>query len=412
MTQEETLELLVKTLQEANKTQTEKNEYLKEINSKQASQIDALELRIKELSAQIAYLNRQLFGRKSEKLQPYNPLQMDLFTDMLPDTPAEEVDPATETVVKEVVIDKKQARKNRMMLENLPVLKRDIIDVEGIDLTRYRKIGEEVTQVIEHEPGKLYIREIVRIKYGLIDPTEPVKTGEGIKIVPMPILPIYKGVAGPSLLAEILLQKYEYHMPFYRQIKQFEHLGIKGLTESTVDGWYKQVMLLLRPLYEALKKEVFKSDYCQADETTIPVMDKHKHKASKEYLWMVRAVMERLVFFHYDNGSRAGAVIESLARENMFKGYLQCDGFAGYESAFKTSLDVSLVNCMAHIRRKFEYALEQDKTNSEYALSKIQQLYRIEKECDKGELSAEERKERRQKEPSLTWWRRRGGWSR
>ena len=84
MTQEETLELLVKTLQEANKTQTEKNEYLKEINSKQASQIDALELRIKELSAQIAYLNRQLFGRKSEKLQPYNPLQMDLFTDMLP----------------------------------------------------------------------------------------------------------------------------------------------------------------------------------------------------------------------------------------------------------------------------------------------------------------------------------------
>lgn len=398
MTQEETLELLVKTLQEANKTQTEKNEYLKEINSKQASQIDALELRIKELSAQIAYLNRQLFGRKSEKLQPYNPLQMDLFTDMLPDTPAEEVDPATETVVKEVVIDKKQARKNRMMLENLPVLKRDIIDVEGIDLTRYRKIGEEVTQVIEHEPGKLYIREIVRIKYGLIDPTEPVKTGEGIKIVPMLILPIYKGVAGPSLLAEILLQKYEYHMPFYRQIKQFEHLGIKGLTESTVDGWYKQVMLLLRPLYEALKKEVFKSDYCQADETTIPVMDKHKHKASKEYLWMVRAVMERLVFFHYDNGSRAGAVIESLARENMFKGYLQCDGFAGYESAFKTSLDVSLVNCMAHIRRKFEYALEQDKTNSEYALSKIQQLYRIEKECDKGELSAEERKERRRKE--------------
>ena len=64
-------------------------------------------------------------------------------------------------------------------------------------------------------------------------------------------------------------------------------------------------------------------------------------------------------------------MIESLARENKFKGYLQCDGFAGYESAFKTSLDVSLVNCMAHIRRKFEYALEQDKTNSEYALSKI-----------------------------------------
>ena len=109
-------------------------------------------------------------------------------------------------------------------------------------------------------------------------------------------------------------------MPFYRQIRQFEHLGIKGLTESTVDGWYKQVMLLLRPLYEALKNEVFKSDYCQADETTTPVVDKEKHKASKEYLWMVRSVMERLVLFHYDKGSRAGCVIEGLAREYNFKG--------------------------------------------------------------------------------------------
>ena len=72
---------------------------------------------------------------------------------------------------------------------------------------------------------------------------------------------------------------------------------------------------------------------------------------------------------------------------------MQCDGFAGYESAFKTSTDVSLVNCMAHIRRKFEYALEQDKNNAEYALSRIGLLYQIEKECDKKESSALERKE-------------------
>ena len=91
------------------------------------------------------------------------------------------------------------------------------------------------------------------------------------------------------------------------------------------------MMVLLNPLYGALKKEVFRSDYCQVDETTPPVVDKEKHKASKEYLWMVRDVMERLVFFHYDNGSRAGSVIESLVKENGFRGYLQCDGFAGYE---------------------------------------------------------------------------------
>lgn len=390
-------DILLSTIQALNATiasLSKTNESLTKSNEVQAKTIDSLELRIKELSAQIAYLNRQLFGRKSEKLQPQNPLQMDLFADMLPDTPVEE--PETETLTKEVVIDKKQARKNRTMLENLPILKRDEIDVEGIDLTRYRRIGEEITEVVEFEPGKLYRHQYVRIKYGLIDPSDPVKTGEGIKIAPMPLLPIYKGIASASLLTEILLQKYEYHMPFYRQIKQFEHLGIKGLTESTVDGWYKQVMLLLKPLYNALKKEVFKADYCQADETTTPVVDKEKHKAAKEYLWMVRAVMERLVFFHYDNGSRAGAVIETLANQYKFRGYLQCDGFAGYESAFKTSTSVSLVNCMAHIRRKFEYALEQDEKNAKYALAKIQQLYQIEKECDKAEMSADERKEIRQ----------------
>lgn len=358
----------------------------------QSKTIASLELRIKELSAQVAYLNRQLFGRKSEKLQ--DPLQMNLFADMAVEAQAESQEQASEeTITEEVKTAKRQARKNRTMLENLPVLKRDEIDVEGIDLTRYKKIGEEITEVVEFEPGKLYRHQYVRFKYGLIDPTEPVEKGEGIRIAPMPVLPIYKGVAGASLLTEVLLQKYEYHTPFYRQIRQFEHLGIKGLTESTVNGWYKQVMVLLRPLYGALKKEVFKSDYCQADETTTPVVDKEKHKASKEYLWMVRDVMERLVFFHYDNGSRAGSVIESLVKENGFRGYLQCDGFAGYESAFKTSTDVSLVNCMAHIRRKFEYAMEQDKANAGYALSKIGRLYQIERECDGRNVTAEERKE-------------------
>ena len=106
--------------------------------------------------------------------------------------------------------------------------------------------------------------------------------------------------------------------------------------------------------------------------------------------------MEKLVLFHYDKGSRSGCVIEGLAQEYNFKGYLQCDGFAGYESAFKANMGVSLVNCMAHIRRKFEYALEQDKKNSEYALSRIALLYQIEKDCDNKEMSSPERKQMRQ----------------
>ncbi|MGM9673065.1 MAG: IS66 family transposase, partial [Bacteroidaceae bacterium] len=288
-------------------------------------------------------------------------------------------------------------KKNRIMMEDLPVLEQVILTPDNLDGNLYRKIGQEVTRIVEHKPGQLYIKEIIREKWGLKDNTSvaPGSMG-GVLIAPMPLLPIYKGIAGASLLAEILLQKYEYHMPYYRQIKQYSHLGMKGLTESTVDGWFKRTIELLRPLYEVLKSEVMKADYVQADETTAPVINKDTHKAAKEYLWMVRAVMERLVLFHYDHGSRAGAVIESLANRYNFKGYLQCDGFAGYETAFKTNPDVLLVNCMVHIRRHYEQALDENRRAAEHVLSEIQHLYKVEHMCDDANLSFEERRTKRQ----------------
>lgn len=363
-------------------------------------EVEVLTDRINELTAQVTYLNRQLFGRKTEKLPLYDPNQLSLFTEEFAEE-KKEADKASEEAVaeitKETPAEKKQKRQNRKMIEELPVLKETIIDVEGIDLTKYRRIGEEITKVLHHEPGKLYVENIVRIKYGLIDNTGTPAQGEkGVKIAPMPLLPIYKCMAGADMLAEILLQKYEYHMPFYRQIQQFTHLGLKGLKQTTINDWFKGAAKLLKPLYETLKREVMKSDYCQADETTTPVIDHEKHKAAKEYLWMVRAVMERLVFFYYDEGSRAGAVIESLANEYNFKGYLQCDGFKGYETAFKTNPDVTLVNCMVHIRRHFEQALDENRPAAEHALTQIQYLYKVEHLCDDKDLTPEERKQKRQ----------------
>ena len=211
----------------------------------------------------------------------------------------------------------------------------------------------------------------------------------------MPLMPVDKCIADTSLLAEILLQKYEYHVPFYRQIQQYRHLGMKGLTESTLDGWFKKTMELLKPLYEVLKREVFSCDYVQADETTVPVINREKHKADKEYLWMVRSVMEKLVIFYYDDGSRAGAVIESLANQYTYRGYLQCDGFVGYETAFKTNPDVRLLNCLTHIRRHFELALDENREMAGYGLTQIQYIYKIEHYCDKAGLSYEERKAKR-----------------
>ena len=395
MTQEEMLsqmEMMLQPLQQVNASQAETIKKLTEQN-------ESLQSRIKELTAQIAWLNRQLFGRKSEKLPIIDPNYPDLFAGMLPEN-AQQIADAHDEAVEKIIKTKeerRQEKKNRIMMEDLPVLEQVILTPDNLDTNLYKKIGQEVTRIVEHKPGQLYIKEIIREKWGLKDNTSTAPKGmSGVLIAPMPLLPIYKGIAGASLLAEILLQKYEYHMPYYRQIKQYSHLGMKGLTESTVDGWFKQTMELLKPLYEVLKSEVMKADYVQADETTTPVMDKETHKAAKEYLWMVRAVMERLVLFHYDQGSRAGAVIESLANRYNFKGYLQCDGFAGYETAFKTSPDVTLVNCMVHIRRHFEKALEENKAAAEHALTQIQHLYKIEHMCDDANLSFDERKEKRQ----------------
>ena len=397
MQETETLIKKVETLTASFSALSEESRKEKEAHRKE---VESLHARIKELTAQVAWLNRQLYGRKSEKLPIIDPNYPDMFAaefgDLLKQA-EEKRDEAVGQLPKEDKQTARQKRQVRKMLEDLPVLVQVRLRPDGIDETLYKKIGEEVTRIVEHEPGRLYIKEIIREKWGLKDNTQLPPSGmPSVLVATMPLLPIYKGIAGPTLLSEILLQKYEYHMPYYRQIQQYRHLGLKGLTESTVDGWFKKTVELLKPLYDILMAEVMKADYVQADETTTPVIDHEKRKAVKEYLWMVRAVMERLVLFYYDEGSRAGAVIEKLAREHHFKGYLQCDGFAGYETAFGTNPGVTLVNCMVHIRRHFEKALDENRPMAEHALTEIQHLYKIEHMCDDASLSFEERKAKRQ----------------
>ena len=203
------------------------------------------------MTAQVAWLNRQLFGRKSEKLRAYDPNIPDLFADEfsgLRQLAEEKRDEAVEQIEKESAEVRKQNRQNRKMTEDLPVLETEVIEPTGVDLSLYRRIGEEVTRVVKHKPGMLYVKEIIRPKYALKDSTQlPPEGQKGVEIASMPLMPVDKCIADTSLLAEILLQKYEYHVPFYRQIQQYRHLGMKGLTESTLDGWFKKTVELLRP---------------------------------------------------------------------------------------------------------------------------------------------------------------------
>ncbi len=91
-------------------------------------------------------------------------------------------------------------------------------------------------------------------------------------------------------------------------------MGVR-LPESTLSGWFKPVCELLSPLYSELVKLVTGSGYVQVDETTVRVINKGKGKTDKEYLWMVRAVMEKQVIFHYDDGSRSGQTIRNLLKD-------------------------------------------------------------------------------------------------
>lgn len=357
---------------------------------------------ITDLQAQLAYLKRMLFGRKSEKVRRYDPNMPTLFDEEFKqqnDEAEAAAEEATKVVERVVKVSKKQARNERAWIEKLPILETEVRNPVGYDLTKRRIIGAIEYYELVLIPGKLGLKKTINNKWGWTSNTELPPNGEpGVIVAEAPLRPIEKCIAGPSLLGEMIYQKYELHTPYYRLIKSFSHLGLFGLKESTMTGWNKRILDdLLKPLYKTLKTEVMKSDYIQSDETTLPVIDKAKHKAAKEYLWVVRSVMEKLAFFHYDDGSRAGSVIHDLVKKYDFKGYVQCDGFQGYDSAFKARPSVTIVNCMAHIRRYFENAKDENPEVANNILEKFQSLYKLESDCDEANCSYKERATKRKK---------------
>lgn len=384
MDQLQALEVLIK-------SQAEQIRLLTETNSRQSEQLAGLQQRIDKLLAQIAWFTRQFYGRKSEKLSLLDPNQPSLFGTAGADPEQlEEIEAArlaAQERIEPETMARKKKRSNRDMLEGLPVIE-EVVEPEGVDKDRYKLIGEERTRTLEFKPGELYVREIIRPKYGLTDNLDPSeRETPGVLIAPLPLPPIYKGLPGPSLLAEILLQKYECHLPFYRQARQFHHLGVK-IPQNTLSGWFKPACELLEPLYEVLKQEVLDTDYLQVDETTLPVISKESRMAKKEYLWAVRSVMKKLLFFHYDDGSRSRETASSLLKS--FSGYLQSDGWQAY-NVFDKEERVCLVSCIVHMRRYYEKALNENKSLAGYFLKEVQNLYRIERMADEREMSFEER---------------------
>jgi transposase len=356
---------------------------------------------IKKLTDQLAWLRRKFWKASSEKYIPADPSQRKIDFDGLEILPEEEETiKAAESEIITYKRNKPEHTKKQPVRLPLPEhLRREeeIIEPEGID-ENWVRIGEEVTEQLEHKPGELYVRRIIRHKYALKKDLQVQQELEvdgilnkTVMIAPLPLLPLPRSNAGASLLAELMMGKYMYHLPFHRQISLFKLEGIR-IPAFTINDWFAGCSDLLRALYYKLKEIVLQSDYIQIDESTVPVINHEKHRAVKAYLWVVRAVMKDLIFFHYDKGSRAQKVVIELLHN--YKGAVQTDGYGAY-SIYENKKGIMLLGCWTHARRKYTEALKEDKAGAEYALEQIGLIYGVESMADDQGLDYQQRAELR-----------------
>lgn len=335
------------------------------------------------LKEEVAELKRLIFGSKRERFVPAQKDNTQLSLELEVETVDEEQAVVKQTVSYQKTI--KQAGKKAVRQsfpDHLPRL--DVVLEPEEDISAMRKIGEEVTEELDLKPARLFVRRYIRPRY--------VSAEESFYIAELPARPIEKGTPGPGLLAQIIVDKFVYHLPFYRQAQRYERLGMK-IPSSTLNGWLPAACNLLEPLYLALRFEVLKSTYLQGDETPIPVLDKlKKGKTHQGYHWVYYSPEEKLVLFDYQKGrSREGP--KQLLKD--YQGYLQTDGYQAYDQ-FEDREGIVLVGCLAHARRKFEHAKDSDPTRSEQALLLIQQLYTVERQAREQNLNHEQRYQLRQ----------------
>lgn len=179
-----------------------------------------------------------------------------------------------------VTVKEKSKLVHKPIPENIPWIDEHIYP-QNINLEKCIELESEITEVLEHKPEELFVRRIIRHKYVLRDKSTQVEST--IVTAALPILPLAKSYAGASLLAELMVNKYVNHLPFYRQIQMFKQLGI-SFPATTINDWFSQTADLLRPLYYRLKELVLSSDYIQVDESTLPITNKKKHKTIKGYI--------------------------------------------------------------------------------------------------------------------------------
>lgn len=399
----------------------EENIDYKQKFEEKSAEYEALNEKYSKALRELDWLRRKVFGKMSEKHLPSDPsvLEPSLFDEQLTEEEQKSID-------EEIARDEERKAKTITVKGHTREVRTPVLDTsklevrethiypEGINPDEYDEIGTEVSERIAIEPARMYIERTVRHKMVLKTklqtefPEKPV-----FAVAPLPQTAIYKGMASESLLADIILNKFMYHLPFHRQIQKYKELGVT-LSDSTIGDWFAAVCSKLRPIYTAQKQKIMSCDYIQVDESVEPVIDNEKHRTVKGYVWAVRNPLTEETFFHYNEGSRSADTARKLI--GKFHGAIQTDGYSVYE-AYEGAPGKMMLGCWAHARREFadivlandrglndarKNELDRAKKTASGALAFIGNLYAVEKEALENKLSPEQTAARRRSESYQT----------
>jgi|AGTN01.2.fsa_nt_gi Transposase and inactivated derivatives len=346
----------------------------------QASVIEKHQCQIQELQFQLDWFKRQVFGSKSEQFIPDDDLQEALDLGVIKnDETKNDTAPTKITYEKKPVssdIKPLTGHGRGPMPTHLPITD-VVIEPEG-DLSGMVRIGEEVSWYFDMDkPASLRIIRTIRPKY-----VTPKK--DDVTVAKLPALPIEKGNAGPGLLTQILIDKYEYHIPLDRQRKIFKNEYDVEFSESWLCDNVKNSVFWLEPVFNEYAEIILSSDYLQADETTIPVLTKdHKGKTHRGYYWVYNDPIRHIAIFDYRKSRSREGPNEFLKN---FNGTLQIDGYEGYqEIIIKNALKRG--GCLDHVRRRFEKALAYDNERATFALDSMRVWYMLERQARESGLS-------------------------
>ena len=282
-------------------------------------------------------------------------------------------------------LDSKLPRKERII---------DLSDSEktcacGAELTR---IGEETSEKLHIIPMQIWVERIIRPKYACrcCEGTESEGAAPTVRIAPVEPSIIPKSIASANLLSWIFTHKFEDHLPYYRQEKQFERIGAT-ISRQDMSNWQQQVYHNLSPLFVLLKETVKSGPVIQMDETVVQVMrEAGRDYTDKSYMWLARGgpPEQKVVWYEYHE-TRAGYNAKQFLEG--YSGYLQTDGYQGYDTAVEDMPEIIHVGCFAHARRKFfEAAKVAEKPRSaEEGIKHIRKLYYLE-DALRGKYGKEE----------------------